>query len=779
MMLLFSFMMVLASAEWNWQSFNQTFDFSSPSPPNCNNTICCAGQISAPNFEIIDSVQDGDLVTSFLSELPPGFALSSINISLCGAYNLSSTQGDTKISVLIGDTAIQTEYSIPNQNCSSCHACHCYNCHSWVNIPAQNSIASWWTGYDYQNPNILTFMVTQNTIALSAVTLHFLALDINPVIHSFSPPSLALKSDRKGIDIRGQNFLYSLHYLCEWTSSTVNDTTSGYLFNETNVYCPMNFLDSITKTTELSLKVYPDTKLLGNLVFPESIGPFSYLVYRQPKISHFLPSWGDPDGGTLITVMGSHFYNTKKIYCRFGFERVKAQWINSSAVSCVAPRMNGTSVVPLEVSQNGYDWTSNNKTFSYGGFVPIGPPNWLATHLWVIVVATLGFVLLLSIVILLVLYKTRSDPDKTYTRVMNEIDPSALIPREELQMKEKIGRGSFGDVYRGTWRYSEVAIKTIVVPSQELLSEITREAQLMLKMRHPNITQLMGVAIDQEEICIVTEFIARGSLFRILHLKNVRIEFEHIRKFALDCCKGMAYIHGSMIIHRDLKCSNLLVDKDWNVKVSDFGLSRSVADTGNTMTACGTPCWAAPEVLRNMSYSFAADVYSFGVCLWEMLTREYPYDGRPPYQVVIAVATQGLKLQTPENIPSCFAEILESCWREAEERPTFGELITILANGNIPAPRSPYPRVKGGGSLRVGQTRKGVEDAKIYRQSKSHHEEGGPSLLSPDAAEERSSGSEDASEFSQSVDSRRHTTIDLDVSETASLLTAIDGSSVQ
>lgn len=120
-------------------------------------------------------------------------------------------------------------------------------------------------------------------------------------------------------------------------------------------------------------------------------------------------------------------------------------------------------------------------------------------------------------------------------------------------MKEKVGRGSFGDVYRGTWRYSEVAIKAINVPSHELLSEIVREAQLMLyvfmivlklmmfsTMRHPNITQLMGVAIDANEICIVTEFINRGSLFRILHLPNVQIEHEHVRKFALDCCTFLA-----------------------------------------------------------------------------------------------------------------------------------------------------------------------------------------------------------------------------------------------
>src|SRR5690606_31236227 len=82
-----------------------------------------------------------------------------------------------------------------------------------------------------------------------------------------------------------------------------------------------------------------------------------------------------------------------------------------------------------------------------------------------------------------------------------------------------------------------------------------------------------------------------------------------------------------------------VIESPINTLVSDFGLSRSVNDV-TTMTACGTPCWAAPEVLRNSHYSFEADVFSFAICFWEMVTLKYPYHGRPPYQVVIAVTTK-------------------------------------------------------------------------------------------------------------------------------------------
>jgi serine/threonine protein kinase len=102
--------------------------------------------------------------------------------------------------------------------------------------------------------------------------------------------------------------------------------------------------------------------------------------------------------------------------------------------------------------------------------------------------------------------------------------------------------------------------------------------------------------------------------------RNVtQLSWSRVRRIAVDAAKGMAYLHyrNPAIIHRDLKSHNLLVDENWKVKVCDFGLSRIYGDTqGNAMTACGTPCWTAPEILRNSHYTTKADVYSFGIVLW-------------------------------------------------------------------------------------------------------------------------------------------------------------------
>jgi len=148
----------------------------------------------------------------------------------------------------------------------------------------------------------------------------------------------------------------------------------------------------------------------------------------------------------------------------------------------------------------------------------------------------------------------------------------------------------------------------------------------------------------------------------------------------------MAYLHSIKIIHRDLKSHNLLVDKNWVVKVADFGLSRSVDDFNNKiMTACGTPCWTAPEVIRNLRYTYKADVYSFAICLWELLARTDPFPGMPPTQVVLAVAAQNIRPTMDQNWPVTFRSILGKCWdEEPDNRPLFDELIENFISLELP-----------------------------------------------------------------------------------------------
>jgi len=247
-------------------------------------------------------------------------------------------------------------------------------------------------------------------------------------------------------------------------------------------------------------------------------------------------------------------------------------------------------------------------------------------------------------------------------------------------MGEKIGRGSFADVFKAKWRHTDVAVKKLVnTHKKEAVDDFTNETKLMLTFRHPNIVTFMGTCVSSDALCLVTEFLERGTLYEVLHNPAFNPDHEDIRRFCLDCCRGMAYLHGSSVIHRDLKSKNLLIDRDWNLKVSDFGLAKLVGDNeAHTFTVCGTIAWTAPEVLRNTHYSFEADIYSFGIILYEMLTREEPYKEIPSLNVVVQVAMQGLRPSLPQSIAEAvplFEDIMKRCWQETPlNRPQFGTL---------------------------------------------------------------------------------------------------------
>ncbi|KAH0728398.1 hypothetical protein KY285_002438 [Solanum tuberosum] len=258
------------------------------------------------------------------------------------------------------------------------------------------------------------------------------------------------------------------------------------------------------------------------------------------------------------------------------------------------------------------------------------------------------------------------------------------IPWEDLVIGERIGLGSYGEVYHADWNGTEVAVKKFLDQdfSGAALAEFKREVRIMRRLRHPNVVRFMGAITRPPHLSIITEFLPRGSLYRIIHRPHFQIDERRRIKMALDVAKGMDCLHTSnpTIVHRDLKSPNLLVDKNWNVKVGDFGLSRLKHNTFlSSKSTAGTPEWMAPEVLRNEPSNEKCDIYSFGVILWELATLRLPWSGMNPMQVVGAVGFQNKRLEIPKELDPIVARIIWECWQtDPNLRPSFAQLTVAL-----------------------------------------------------------------------------------------------------
>ncbi|CAN1765009.1 Serine/threonine-protein kinase EDR1 [Linum perenne] len=275
---------------------------------------------------------------------------------------------------------------------------------------------------------------------------------------------------------------------------------------------------------------------------------------------------------------------------------------------------------------------------------------------------------------------------------MNRVDQSlddvdvaeSEIPWEDLVIGERIGLGSYGEVYQADWNGTEVAVKKFLDQGfyGAALQEFKREVRIMRRLRHPNVVLFMGAVTRPPNLSIITEFLPRGSLYRILHRPHCQIDERRRIKMALDVARGMNCLHSSTptIVHRDLKSPNLLVDKNWNVKVCDFGLSRLKHSTFlSSKSTAGTPEWMAPEVLRNELSNEKCDVYSFGVILWELATLRLPWSGMNPMQVVGAVGFQNRRLEIPKELDPLVSRIIWECWQtDPNLRPSFAQLTVAL-----------------------------------------------------------------------------------------------------
>ncbi|KAL8097951.1 hypothetical protein AgCh_030901 [Apium graveolens] len=219
----------------------------------------------------------------------------------------------------------------------------------------------------------------------------------------------------------------------------------------------------------------------------------------------------------------------------------------------------------------------------------------------------------------------------------------------QLLIGNKFASGRHSRIYRGIYKDRDVAIKLISQPEEDvelaafLEKQFTSEVVMMFGLSHPNVITFFAACKKAPVFCIITEYLAGGSLRAYLHQQEpYSLPINLVLKFAIDIAKGMQYLHSQGVLHRDLKSENLLLGEDMCVKVADFGISCLESQCGSAKGFTGTYRWMAPEMIKEKAHTKKVDVYSFGIVLWELLTALTPFDNMTPEQAAFAVCQKVL-----------------------------------------------------------------------------------------------------------------------------------------
>ncbi|KAJ8560785.1 hypothetical protein K7X08_022645 [Anisodus acutangulus] len=270
-----------------------------------------------------------------------------------------------------------------------------------------------------------------------------------------------------------------------------------------------------------------------------------------------------------------------------------------------------------------------------------------------------------------------------------------IIKNGDLEEIRELGSGTFGTVYHGKWRGTDVAIKRIndrcfagkASEQERMRDDFWNEAIKLADLHHPNVVAFYGVVLDGPggSVATVTEYMVNGSLRNALQKNERNLDKRKRLVIAMDVAFGMEYLHGKNIVHFDLKSDNLLVNlRDPHrpiCKVGDLGLSKVKCQTLISGGVRGTLPWMAPELLNGSSslVSEKVDVFSFGIVLWELLTGEEPYAELHYGAIIGGIVSNTLRPPVPESCDPDWKSLMERCWSaEPSERPNFTEIANEL-----------------------------------------------------------------------------------------------------
>ncbi|OAY76084.1 Serine/threonine-protein kinase STY17 [Ananas comosus] len=303
------------------------------------------------------------------------------------------------------------------------------------------------------------------------------------------------------------------------------------------------------------------------------------------------------------------------------------------------------------------------------------------------------------------------------------------IDLSKLDIRYVLAQGTYGTVFRGTYDGQDVAVKLLdwgqdgVVTdafTAECRASFRKEVAVWHKLDHPNVTRFVGASMGTSELripqentasnrqislptracCVVVEYLAGGTLKNyLIRNRRKKLAYKIVIQLALDLARGLSYLHSEKIVHRDVKTENMLLDTHRTLKIADFGVARVEAQNPKDMTGeTGTLGYMAPEVLEGKPYDRSCDVYSFGICLWEIYCCDMPYPDLTFAEVSSAVVRQNLRPEIPRCCPNSLANIMRKCWdSNPHKRLEMHEVVRLLEAIDTSRGGGMIPEDKAGG----------------------------------------------------------------------------------
>jgi len=278
--------------------------------------------------------------------------------------------------------------------------------------------------------------------------------------------------------------------------------------------------------------------------------------------------------------------------------------------------------------------------------------------------------------------------DEPETTEKGELTTQERIGFEEMSFVESLGCGEFGQVFRGTVRGQEVAIKQLYfdgtgVP-EVAISDLTREIESFRHLRHKRLVGFVGACLEIPNLCLVTEYMPGGSLHHLLHVRKQKLPPLHALNMCQQLAEGVHYLHSQtpVVVHRDLKSLNVVLDLHLNIKLCDFGLTESMEQTHITKkNNGGSPRYMAPELFDLKSkITEKIDIWAMGCILSEINGGSLPYSG---FNTLADLTREMLQNRRPPSIPPHVSQPLQiiilNCYNfEARQRPSAKQVFEQL-----------------------------------------------------------------------------------------------------